>query len=158
MRCNIMDRCYGNSIIICNAACFFFTAWPSASITTSGKTVLSETFAVTCRASLEPVVAAHLIQYMTVEWVRTDGQTIRQEYGDIFVEEQNIVGNDVTRSVFFYSLKMAHGGNYMCMAKVTLPGSAGAFRSIQEYRLSVLSKSDTLTMVVLASIPLIPQI
>ena len=156
MCCNIMDRCYGNSIIICNAASFFFIALPSASITTSGKTFLSETFTVTCRASFEAAVAAHLIQYMTVEWVRTDGQTIRQEHGDLVVEEQNIVGNSVTRSVFFYSLKMAHGGNYMCMAKVTLPGSA--FRSIQEYRLSVLSKSDTLTMVVLASMPLIPQI
>ena len=93
------------------------------------------------------MVAAHLIQYMTVEWVGADGQTIRQEHGDVVVEEQNIVDNRVTRSVFFNSLRMAHGGNYVCRAKLTLPGSAGVFQSIQEYRLSVLSET-TLYLVI----------
>ena len=93
---------------------------------------------------------------MTVEWVGVDGQTIRQEHGDLFVEEQKIVNNSVTRSLFFDPLNMTHGGNYVCRAKLTLPGSAGVFQSVQEYQLIVLSKSDTLK-ILLASIPLIPQ-
>ena len=136
---------------------FFPLVQPSVAITTSAKAVHSEKFRVTCRASLEAVAAAHLIQYMTVEWVGADGHTIRQEHGDLFVVEQNIVDNDVTRSLFFDPLNMTHGGSYVCRAKLTLPGSDGVFQSVQEYQLIVLSKSDTLTMVVLAIIPLIPQ-
>ena len=158
MCCHIMDRYYGNSIIICDAPCFILLAQPSASITTTGKAVHSETFTVTCRASLEAVAAAHLIQYMTVEWVRADGGTIRQEHGDPFVEEQNIVNDSVTRSLFFDPLYMTHGGNYVCRAKLTLPGSAGVFQTEEEYQLNVLSKIETPIVFVLASIPLIPQI
>ena len=113
---------------------------PSATITTSGKAVHSETFTVACRASFEAAVAAHLIQYTTVEWMGADGQTINQEHGDLFVVEQNIVGNGVTRSLFFDPLNMTHGGNYVCRAKLTLPGSAGVFQAEEEYQLNVLSK------------------
>ena len=77
---------------------------------------------------------------MTVEWVQTDGQTIRPEHGDLVVEEQNIVDNRVTRSLFFNPLTMAHGGSYVCRAKLTLPGSDGVFQSVQEYRLTVSSQ------------------
>ncbi|CAI8023924.1 hypothetical protein GBAR_LOCUS13950 [Geodia barretti] len=112
---------------------------PDVHIVTYGKNVHSETFEVTCRASLQPAVAAHLNHYMTVDWIGADGQIINEEHDDITVNDQSTVSNDVTRSLVFDPLKMAHGGSYVCRAKLTLPGSAGVFQNVGEYQLSVLN-------------------
>ena len=119
----------------------FDSAQPDVHIVTTGKNVHSETFEVTCRASLQPVVAAHLNHYMTVEWIGADGQIINEEHDDITVNDQSTVSNVVTRSLVFDPLKMAHGGSYVCRATLTLPGSAGVFQNVGEYQLSVLSKT-----------------
>ena len=119
----------------------FDSAHPDVHIVTTGKNVHSETFEVTCRASLQPVVAAHLNHYMTVEWIGTDGQIINEEHDDITVNDQSTVSNVVTRSLVFDPLKMAHGGSYVCRATLTLPGSAVVFQNVGEYQLSVLSKT-----------------
>ncbi|CAI8023925.1 hypothetical protein GBAR_LOCUS13950 [Geodia barretti] len=117
----------------------FDSAHPDVHIVTYGKNVHSETFEVTCRASLQPAVAAHLNHYMTVDWIGADGQIINEEHDDITVNDQSTVSNDVTRSLVFDPLKMAHGGSYVCRAKLTLPGSAGVFQNVGEYQLSVLN-------------------
>ena len=100
--------------------------------------IYSEPFNMTCRATLNPKVASQLIQYMVVEWISVDGQSMSQD--GVTIEQQQTYSDTATRSLIFDRLKMAHGGDYKCVANVTLPDSAGSFNTSAEYHLNVLSK------------------
>ena len=101
--------------------------------------IYSEPFNMICRATLNPKVASQLIQYMVVEWVRVDGQSISEEDG-VTIEQQQTYLDTATRSLIFDSLEMAHGGDYKCVANLILPDSAGSFNTSAEHHLNVLSK------------------
>ena len=76
---------------------------------------------------------------MVVELVRVDGQSISEEDG-VTIEQQQTYSDTTTRSLIFYSLEMAHGGDYKCVANLILPNSAGSFNTSVEHHLNVLSK------------------
>ena len=57
--------------------------------------IYSEPFNMTCRATLNPKVASQLIQYMVVEWVSVDGQSISEEDG-VTIEQQQTYSDTAT--------------------------------------------------------------
>ena len=93
---------------------------------------------MTCTASLNPNVASQLIDYLVLDWVRTDGQIFHQT-DRVTIEQQHISSSSVTRSLTFDTLNMTHGGEYKCEAKLILPGSAGSFNTTVHHDLHVLS-------------------
>ena len=115
------------------------TAHPVVDIYVPEEAIYSEPFNMTCRATLNPKVASQLIQYMVVEWVRVDGQSISEEDG-VTIEQQQTYTDTATRLLIFDSLEMAHGGDYKCEATLILPDSAGSFNTSAEQLLNVLSK------------------
>lgn len=110
-------------------------------ISSAQEPVHSKPFTATCTATLRPLVASHLIQYLTINWVRGDGQLISQD-DRITIEDQQTLTTSVSKALVFNPLDMAHGGDYICEAKLTLTDSGGSFNSTYEYHLNVLSKSD----------------
>ena len=103
------------------------------------KAIFSEPYKMTCSASLNRKVASQLIQYMVVEWVSVDGQSISEGDG-VTIEQQQTYSDTATRSLIFDSLEMAHGGNYTCVANLTLPDSARSFNALVHHHINVLSK------------------
>ena len=106
-----------------------------------GEAILHEPFTITCRASLNFKVATQLIQYMVLDWVRADGQSIGEEDG-VIVEEQLLFSNTTTRSIVFNRLNVMHGGDYECETKLILPDNAGSFNTTTYYHLNVLGRKS----------------
>ena len=113
-------------------------AIPVTSILTSGEPVYLKPFNLTCRASLNPKVAPQLIQYMVLEWVGPNRESLADQDG-ITIEQQHILHNTTTRSLTFHPLNMTDGGNYKCEAKLLLQNTV-IFNSSSLYHLNVPSK------------------
>ena len=109
-------------------------AQPMVDITTSEEATYRKPFTMTCEASLKPSVAFHLIQYLMIEWVRDDGQTISQE----IIGPQKNFSSSVRQSLNFNQLSLSHAGNYTCEAKLILPDEL--FITSVQYQLNVLSE------------------
>ena len=109
-------------------------AQPVVDIITPEEATYQKAFTMTCEASLEPSVAFHLIQYLIMEWVRDDGQTISQE---IIGSQQNF-SSYVHQSLNFNQLSLSNAGNYTCEAKLMLPNEL--FITSLQYQLNVLSE------------------
>ena len=110
----------------------------------SGEALYLTPFNMTCRASLNPKVAAQLIHFLVLDCVMDDGTSISQVDG-VTIEEQHVFSNTTTRSLIFDSLNLTHGSTYKCEAKLILPDSAGSFNESLLYHLTVLSKLSTYT-------------
>lgn len=133
----------------CNNLCFIhsgycnviITAQPEIRFSATGKAVDSEPYQAQCIASIPNVFTANLMQYLSVEWVGPDGQQIHSERDGITVAvPRNVIPYSLSKSIIFDPLKMKHGGNYTCKAKVVLPGSGGNYQSTSQYQLIVRSK------------------
>ena len=116
-----------------------YPAHPVVDIYVPEEAIYSEPFNMTCRATLNPKVASQLIQYMMVEWVRVDGQSISEE-DEVTIEQQQTYSDTATRSLIFDSMEMGHGGDYKCEANLILSDSAVSFNTSAEHHLNVLSK------------------
>ena len=96
-------------------------------------------FTLTCRATLNPKIASQLIQYMILEWIGPNGETLTND-SNITVGHQKTFYNESVQILTFESLRMTHGGLYTCRAKIVFPDSGILLNSSSEYHLSVLSK------------------
>ena len=97
-------------------------------------------FNLTCEASLHPKVATQLIQYMVLEWVGPNEQSLGS---DVSVNDQQTFYDTATQSLLFSPLSFAHGGDYTCRANLVLPDSQGTLTTDVSYHLNVLSKIHT---------------
>ena len=110
-------------------------------ISAPGEASLHEPFTMTCRASLNFKVAAQLIRYMVLDWVRANGRNISEEDG-VIVEGQLLFSNTTTRSMVFNPLNVMHSGDYQCETKLILPHNAGSFNTTTYYHLNVLGRKS----------------
>ena len=114
------------------------SVWPYVDVSVSEEPVYLTTFNMTCKGSLISKVASQLIQYMILDWVMEDGQSVSQTDG-VTIEEQRIFPYTTIRSLIFDPLNITHGATYKCQATMILPNSAGSFNTSLLYPLSVLS-------------------
>ena len=101
----------------------------------------STQFNVTCEANLNPKLADQLIGFVKLGWVLLDDYNDSQAFGDgVSVNQQYTSESSTSLSLIFNPLDMSHGGNYVCKAKLVVPGSSQSFRTTELYHLNVLSK------------------
>ena len=111
----------------------YTSAKPSVVVSVSGEAIYLTTFNVTCRASL----SAKLIQFLVLDWVMEEGESVSQIDG-VTIDEQHF-SDTMTQSLVFDPLNITHGATYKCEAKLILPDSAGSFNTSLPYHLTVLS-------------------
>ena len=120
---------------------YLHTAQPDVVISTKSEVAMfSEPFQATCTGSLQPSVAIHLLQYLTVDWIGTNGESLNLQEG-MKIEQEEIGSNYVSKTLVFDPLRMPHGGDYTCEANVILPNSSGSFNMTIQHHINVLSEN-----------------
>ena len=83
------------------------------SITTLESAVAGYNYSITCSVTLVSGLNGNL----NITWINSDGQIIYSN-GDIILQNQIMVNEVSNLTLYFYPLRTAHNGSYICIAEL----------------------------------------
>ena len=90
---------------------------PEVSVTSPPETLAGSLLSLTCNVS----VVELLVMEPSVEWLGSNGSPISSDGNPSVSSRMVVSGTLSTRVVEFSLLQTSHGGQYSCLAKLTIP-------------------------------------